>query len=147
MARYIDADQFARKIKVSRAFSRAGADGRLLRSVALNLLNNVPTADVAPKSEVSILSVQIMALEKAKRDIQHEFNSYKGTRKILDDYNKKFITAAINQAKSEAIREVYETLLVKFPSSSFVNAPCTTHRNIFETLAGLREKYTEGNDG
>ena len=53
MPRYIDADQFARKIKVSRAFSRAGADGRLLRSVALNLLNTVPTADVAPKSEAA----------------------------------------------------------------------------------------------
>ena len=50
MARYVDADKFAERIKVSPAF-RNIYDGLLLQRVVIDLLNNIPTADVAPKSE------------------------------------------------------------------------------------------------
>ena len=56
MARYIDADKFAERIKASPAF-RNIYDGLLLQRVVIDLLNNAPTADVVPKSEVeSILN-------------------------------------------------------------------------------------------
>ena len=53
MARYIDADKFIERIKVSPAFRNMGWEGEFLRNVVIDLLNNVPTADVAPKSEVA----------------------------------------------------------------------------------------------
>ena len=52
MARYIDADKFAERIKVSPAFRNIN-DGLWLQRVVIDLLNNMPTADVVPKSEVA----------------------------------------------------------------------------------------------
>ena len=47
MARYIDADKFAERIKLSPAFKNIGfIEGDLLQSVVLDLLDNAPTADV-----------------------------------------------------------------------------------------------------
>lgn len=47
MARYIDADRFAERIKLSPAFKNAGFEGDLLQRVVLDLLDNAPTADIA----------------------------------------------------------------------------------------------------
>ena len=52
MARYIDADKFTERIKASPAFRNVD-DGLLLQRVVIDILNNMPTADVAPKSEVA----------------------------------------------------------------------------------------------
>ena len=46
MARYIDADKFAERIKMSPAFNKIGFDGDLLQKVVLDLLDNMPAADV-----------------------------------------------------------------------------------------------------
>jgi hypothetical protein len=53
MARYIDADKFIERLKVSPAFLNMGMDGYFLLDVVENLLKKFPTADVAPKSEVA----------------------------------------------------------------------------------------------
>ena len=50
MARYIDADKFTERIKVSPAFRNIN-DGLWLQRVVIDLLNNMPTADVVPKTE------------------------------------------------------------------------------------------------
>ena len=44
--RYIDADKFAERLRVSPAFPNMGMDGHFLRDVVLNMLDNTPTADV-----------------------------------------------------------------------------------------------------
>lgn len=48
MQRYIDADKFAERLRVSPAFPNMGMDGHFLRGVVLNMLDNMPTADVVP---------------------------------------------------------------------------------------------------
>lgn len=48
MQRYIDADKFAERLRVSPAFPNMGMDGHFLRDVVLNILDNMPTADVVP---------------------------------------------------------------------------------------------------
>ena len=46
MARYIDADRFAERIKLSPAFKNMAFEGDLLQRVVLDLLDNAPTAEV-----------------------------------------------------------------------------------------------------
>lgn len=46
MARYIDAEIFAKRIKASPAFEKMAFEGELLQRVVLDLLGNTPTADV-----------------------------------------------------------------------------------------------------
>ena len=65
MARYIDADKFAERIKVSPAFPNMGFNGHFLRNIVLDLLDNAPTADVAPKSEVD-KDIKVLTKEVAK---------------------------------------------------------------------------------
>ncbi len=46
MARYIDADKFAQRIKLSPAFKNMAFEGDLLQRVVLDLLDNASAADV-----------------------------------------------------------------------------------------------------
>ena len=46
MARYIDADKFAERIRLSPAFKKMAFEGDLLQRVVLDILGNAPTADV-----------------------------------------------------------------------------------------------------
>lgn len=64
MARYIDAEKFAERIRLSPAFKNAGFEGDLLQRVVLDLLDNAHTADVVEvvrcgkckHGEVSVIS-------------------------------------------------------------------------------------------
>ena len=47
MSKYIDADKFAERIKLSPAFKNMAFEGDLLQRVVLDILGNAPTADVA----------------------------------------------------------------------------------------------------
>lgn len=47
MARYIDTERFAERIKLSPAFKNMAFEGDLLQRVVLDILGNAPTADVA----------------------------------------------------------------------------------------------------
>lgn len=51
MARYIDADKFAERIRMSPAFKNLGCEGELLQRVVLDLVDNAPSVDVAEKNE------------------------------------------------------------------------------------------------
>ena len=66
MARYIDADKFAERIKASPAFRNIN-DGYWLQRVVLDLLNNMPTADVVP-------IVRDLAEEAVDNDIQNHLD-------------------------------------------------------------------------
>lgn len=46
MARYIDADKFAERIKLSPAFKNMAFEGDLLQRVVLDLIGNALTTDV-----------------------------------------------------------------------------------------------------
>ena len=152
MARYIDADKFAERIKVSPAFRNIN-DGFWLQRVVLDLLNNMPTADVAPKSEVAILTAQNMALEIAKNDLQHRLNTYIGVENILKDNMGELIKAAINGAKQEVAREIFEEIDKILNESrqgeyskefGFLNRVSYNGYVLGKGLAELKKKYTEG---
>ena len=65
-------------------------------------------------------------------------------RKTLDEYEE---TSGLKKAKAEVAREIFEDIdgkmLCFFPSSSFVNAPHTTHYQFLAMLAELKKKYTK----
>ena len=73
-------------------------------------IKKAPTADVVPKSEVAILSARYAGLAIAKDELQFEFDTYKGANKILDDNMAELIKGAIDQAKQEVAREIFEEI-------------------------------------
>ena len=85
MARYIDADKFIERIKVSPAFPNMGMDGEFLQGVVIDLLNNAPTADVVPKKEIAnvLCDLKIAVHNKAHYNHAQEVPSYI-TLKVFD---------------------------------------------------------------
>lgn len=120
MARYIDADKFTERIKVSPAFCNIN-DGLLLQRVVIDLLNNAPTADVVPKSEVERL------------------------QKILDSYALQYGTVkdqqdVIDKANQELASEIFEEIekiacVYKLDGDFYLDNGIYTE---------LKKKYTEG---
>lgn len=70
MPRYTDADKFTERIQASPAFPNMGMDGYFLRNVVCDLLDNMPTSDVVPKSEVD--KARQDGFEKGKRYLARE---------------------------------------------------------------------------
>ena len=94
MARYIDADKFIERIKVSPAFPNMGMDGEFLQGVVIDLLNNAPTADVVPKKEIAnvLYDLKIAVHNKAVHMYAREEPSYiqlKVFDAILQDFINK----------------------------------------------------------
>lgn len=79
MARYIDADKFTERIKASPAF-RNIYDGLLLQRVVIDLLNNIPTVDVVPKSEVEKLKADLIVWKQNRFNIYQRLELYEITR-------------------------------------------------------------------
>ena len=125
MARYIDADKFTERIKVSPAFRNIN-DGLLLQRVVIDLLNNAPTADVVSKSEVDRLEQAYNA--RLAKDIET---------------NADFVKYAKAEVAREIFALIFDRLLTSFPAQSFIDAPCTTHDRLFDMLDELQKKYTE----
>ena len=65
-------------------------------ATAIKMIEELPEADVVSRAELSILTVQNMALEHAKCNLQHELNKYKSVENMAE-----LITAAIDNAKKE----------------------------------------------
>ena len=93
---------------------------------AINKFAELENADVVPKSEVEAMQ----RLYGEKLEVAEA------------------LIATLNKTKSEVAREIFEDIdgkmLCFFPSSSFVNAPHTTHYQLLAMLAELKKKYTEG---
>ena len=77
MARFIDADRFAMRIKLSPAFKNAGHEGDLLQRVVLDLLGNAPTADV----------VEVVRC----KDCKHRIEFYRGAYVCLLQATPKYV--------------------------------------------------------
>lgn len=93
----------------------------------------VPTADVAPKAEVAILSFQKAAAEYAKRELQYDIDTLKGVGEILNAKLKKSIPMAIEHAKEEVAREIFAEIYEDcFDQYGYIN---------YEALAELKKKY------
>ena len=111
-------------------------------------LEDLPTADVVPKSEVEKLNKELDNLAEELSDLIVEkdklFDEVVRLRTILDEYEE---TSGLKQARADIAREIFEDIDGKiscfFPASSFVNAPHTTHYRLLDMLAELKKKYTE----
>lgn len=66
----------------------------------------------------------------------------------IHDATEKAYRNGYEKAKAEVAREIfeeiYDRLMTSFPTSSFIDAPCTTEDRIYDMLAKLKKKYTEG---
>ena len=69
MARYIDADKFAERIKLSPAFKNMAFEGDLLQRVVLDLIGNALTADV-----VEVDTLKDWLLEIALNNVGGDFS-------------------------------------------------------------------------
>lgn len=103
-------------------------------ATAIKMIEDLPSADVVPRSEVSILTVQNMALENTKSELQHELNKYKGVENILKDNMGELIMAAIVQAKQELASEIFAEIDKNFILISIYDIG----------FKELKKKYTEG---
>ena len=51
------------------------------------------------------------------------------------------IATAKSEVAREIFEEIYHILLTSFPTSSFIDAPCTTENRIYDMIAKLKKKY------
>ena len=139
MAIYIDADALIKTI-----FPCDVVDPKCYSINAKTIyeaIKKAPTADVVPKSEVAILSARYAGLAIAKNELQFEFDTYKGANKILVDNMAELIKGAIDQAKQEVAREIFEeidTLFERFYNDAFYSSG-----DLGYDIAELKKKYTE----
>ena len=122
MARYIDADAIHKFVDEKVAEGKDGWRNGVPYewAYALTVIDNAPTADVVPKSEVEEL------------------------KQIYRKYNK-----AIKNERSEVAREIFEEIEKKSCVISETNHSTGSTRVVCyqisaEKLAELKKKYTEG---
>ena len=77
------------------------------------------TADVVQKSEV----------ERWRRNLEAVLEERAETK---------------SEVAREIFEEIYDRLMTSFPTSSFIDAPCTTENRLYSMLAELKKKYTGG---
>jgi HPt (histidine-containing phosphotransfer) domain-containing protein len=125
---------------------------------AIDVIENAPTADVVPKSEVERLTINMNAygltakrlaeenesleieLENMRRNLGDAREGWNDAeceverlRKALDEYEE---TSGLKQAKAEVAREIWEQIDVTWSERGCVS-------EFFENLAELKKKYTE----
>lgn len=157
MPRYIDADKFTERIKVSPAFRNIN-DGLLLQRVVIDLLNNIPTAEDVPKSEVDILKSLITykeeeaynkGYEDGKADMQSEVEKLQNELVIWKQnrFNLFQRLECYEMARQKVASEIFEEIqksivhnILHNESYSFEGViDCIT-----KDLDELKKKYTEG---
>ena len=133
MARYIDADNFKLRIKASPAFPNIGMDGYFLLDVVIDLLNNMPTADVTPKSEVD--KALQYGYERGKRQAASEIHNalYK---EIIEARNSNFEEIKERERKYNVNR--YEDTFC-----NYCNGKIHALDGIYYFVSELMKKYEE----
>ena len=111
MARYIDADKFTERIKASPAF-RNIYDGLLLQRVVIDLLNNIPTADVVPKSEVEVWKQNRFNLYQRLK--LHEIARQKVAREIFEEFERLMENNEVWFGQTDEMREEFAELKKKY---------------------------------
>ena len=79
-----------------------------------------PTVDVVPKSECK---------KCGQKTVEAILNLQEN------------IATAKSEVAREIFEEIYHILLTSFPTSSFIDAPCTTENRIYDMIAKLKKKY------
>jgi hypothetical protein len=131
MERYIDAD----KIDYTRVSIYCGRDNRgkeVYRNCFVAFesdIDEMPTADVAPKSEIDKLHEVIFMKEDLMQSIAKERNHY------YDELQK---------TKQEVAREIFEEIANMMVLQHGFNERHIVAHIDFELLKELRKKYTEG---
>ena len=130
MPRYIDAD------KVMDEINRIGGHNLCeWETIGVKaLIDRQPTADVAPKSEVAILTGQVMALEAAKAGIQYASNKLL-KQKILCDLGFATLAELRKEIAMEIFEEI-EQLRLEFLKEKITGA------DLVAKLFLLKKKYT-----
>ena len=174
MARYIDADKFTERIKVSPAFRNID-DGRLLQRVVIDLLNNMPTADVVPKSEVERLEYILLGVmhsvdkwldgaELEQSEINRAITMREKTLNIIEGQRNEIIKLekalrsslpsycqvisaekAIELGKEYGRREIAREIILEIDALICCHANGDIDdKNLYMLFDELKKKYTEG---
>lgn len=107
-----------------------------IRMDALNLINKQNAEIETLKDNNEHLAVILEETKNEVERLQAEKDALvKNYAECMKDYSR------------EIFAEIYERLLLSFPAQSFIDAPCTTHDRLFNMVAELKKKYTEGYDG
>ena len=143
MAEYIDRDELLKELCTVSAPTPSES---WIVERCIEKVNEQPTADVVPKSEVERLEREVKLLTENTITAKYPCHVLcsKGVilTKSLEEYDK-----LLGDIASEVAREIFEDIDGKiscfFPASSFVNAPNTTYYSLIDMLAELKKKYTE----
>lgn len=93
-----------------------------------------------------------MSREKQIEEMERELREYGRTydNDVMygcDDLSEYLVVnkgyAKASEVAREIFEEIYDRLMTSFPTSSFIDAPCTTENRLYSMLAELKKKYTE----
>ena len=126
MARYIDADKLCEALKSMASVQHPDKQNTILGVVSS--IENFPTADVVPKSEVDLYRKQVDELED----------------ELASTYDK------LENAKANVAREIFEEIWVSIAihaftskSEDYANGAYDTIEWVDSKIAELKKKYTE----
>ncbi len=138
MARYIDADAAVEEARLAYCKDCNSYNGVKCRACAFDdamlYIEDHPTADVVPKSEISILAVQNMALAQAKHDLQLQFEEYRKLVRALSGEIEKAVSVKVARDIFEQVDGITDLL-----AKGLVG-----ELEFYDMLAELKKKYTEG---
>ena len=131
MPRYIDAD------KAKELWSGEHPTQIAMRKI----FEELPTADVAPKSEVERLEAEVAVLTAERNNYQTwYFQTVTEVGELKGAYANYEETSGLKQAKVEVAREIFEEIDRIREETTAGNIMRLT---FFERLAELKKKYTE----
>lgn len=144
MARYVEVDALKATIKANDWSNPA------VPNVVNMIIDRLPTADVAPRSEVEALEKEIDRLKKILDYYALQYGTVKSQQQVID------------RAKSEVAREIFGEIEAQINALEYnARTPRKTvsvdelkaqmdwvlREVIPGTLAKIKQKYTEGEDG
>lgn len=165
MPRYIDADAVIKEIEDAQDSLKSNNDvmweinKKYYKSLCMahRIVDEQPTADVAPKSELSIVGVQNMALVNTKEDLQRRLVAVESVASAAIEKASDMV----REAKSEVAREIFAEFelhirkavegwekQLKFENEKYkmdmIMARLDAFGYCIYVLNNLEQKYTEG---
>ena len=154
MARYIDADKFAERIKASPIFPNMGQDGYFIQEFVLDLIDRTADADVVEKGKENGLTLEIDGaygyfpkpyIIEAIKTHMNKGNRKALIKEIVDLAEEKLeIFDEIEREINDALQSNYEVLPQIEESEALwnrVNGKIDALRGMRGFIDGLKEKY------
>lgn len=142
MPRYIDADSLYRRVKThTNPYGKPTLDYKSGVKV-LDMINQEPTADVAPKSEVDKWYHEYHVIKDA---LKQEKMYHRGTEKLADKYYTELQTAKSEVAR-EIFKEIAETCVPETPEECGRETKIGYLMGVnafLENILKFKQKYTE----